>query len=251
MLIDIEHCPEIRQAYPAFASTTQKWLSSDNRDEYKKNLKKNKSLLDRGNWINKEIDYKINRYGFRCSEFTTEPGIVWLGCSYTSGIGVMEEKTFAYQVSKKLNLKNWNLSQAAGSNDTCFRIGSYWIPILKPKIVILVRPEISRFELINKHGTPEASPEREISKLWVLQRLNQQLQLERNISGLKYYTQQIGAEFYEFCGHGVFREFAKNDVNQNFPLHVDDLARDLMHPGNILHKTAAKKIFNTIQKVYT
>jgi hypothetical protein len=241
MLIDVE-CPQIRQAYPIQAGQTVKWLSSDNKEHYEKNVKKSKHLLEKHKWLGKEIDYRINKYGFRCEEFTDDPSILWLGCSYTSGIGVQEENTFAHIVSRKLNLKNFNLSQAAGSNDTCFRIGSFWIPILKPKIVVLVKPDEVRFELINTYGDPEASPERELSRYWVMQKLNRDIQLDRNISGLKYYCQTVNAKFYEVCGRDVFVHRDRNGT----PLHITDYARDLGHPGIILHQIAATRLYNQI-----
>ena len=245
MLIDVE-CPKFRQAYPSEAGQTVKWLSSDNKDRYKINIKKSKHLLEKYQWLGKEIDYKINRYGFRSEEFTDEPNILWLGCSYTSGIGVSNENTFAHIVSQKLKLKNFNLSQAAGSLDSCFRIGSFWIPILKPKIVVLVKPDETRFELINIHDEPEASPERELSRYWVLQKLNRDIQLDRNISGLKYYCQTVNAKFYEACGRDVFVHCDRSGT----PLHITDYARDLGHPGIILHQIAATRLYNQITEDY-
>jgi hypothetical protein len=241
--IDIE-CPTLRQAYPNAAGQTLKWFNSDNEAAYQKNLKHKKNLLAQFKWINADIDYRINRYGFRCEEFTDDPGILWLGCSYTSGIGVREENTFAYQVSHKLGLQNLNLSQAAGSNDTCFRIGSFWIPVLKPKIVVLIKPDEARYEIINEKGCPDARLSSEYKKLWILQKLNRDIQLERNIAGIKYFSYITGARFYDFCAYDIFN---KHNIMGD-PIHVTDYARDLSHPGITQHQIAAKNLYKQIKK---
>jgi len=56
-------------------------------------------------------------------------------------VGQTKKKTFAHIISKRLDLKNYNLAVEGGSSDTCYRLARHWIPELKPTIVVY-RPPI-------------------------------------------------------------------------------------------------------------
>lgn len=71
------------------------------------------------NWVNsgwlksdgsvKEIKYRINNSGFRGAHFTSDPALVFFGCSFTFGIGMHEEKIWPTRTSKHFNLQCCNL----------------------------------------------------------------------------------------------------------------------------------------------
>ena len=56
-----------------------------------------------------EIKYRINNSGFRGAHFTSDPALVFFGCSFTFGIGMHEEKVWPTKTSKHFNLQCCNL----------------------------------------------------------------------------------------------------------------------------------------------
>jgi len=124
------------------------WHGTDLEELYQKNLSRNRSQLEQYNWIDRPITYKFNSYGFRADEFdSTDPGVMFVGCSHTLGMGLPIESTWAYQVSTALKLKNYNLGVGGASNDTAFRLAYHWIDQLKPDVVIFLSTERTRLEL--------------------------------------------------------------------------------------------------------
>lgn len=91
------------------------------------------------------ILYETNSYGFRTKEFEEcRDSIIFLGCSHTYGIGLPSDRIWCHLVAKELGLPYFNLSVAAGSLDTAFRVLSEWMPVVKSKMVFLQIPEARR-----------------------------------------------------------------------------------------------------------
>jgi hypothetical protein len=132
------------------ANQTVEWFGADCQEQFSQNLEKQKPLLKVNGWIDKSVHYTFNSAGFRCDEFTEDPTLMFLGCSHTFGLGIPYDSTWPYLVAKKLGLRNANLGWPGTSNDTAFRLAYYYIPIIKPKMVIFLSPSESRLELV-KH----------------------------------------------------------------------------------------------------
>ena len=151
----------LSSAYPQLKNKTFKFLGTDDELRYSDHMNNPEWAMELEvyDWYDKEIDYKINSYGFRSDEFedSSVPSILFLGCSYTVGIGIRIEESFTTIISKELGLKNYNLGLAGGGADSSFRIGHYWIPKLKPKYVCFMNIFVARLEVINKpYNTPKA-----------------------------------------------------------------------------------------------
>lgn len=124
------------------------WYGTDSEKLYQKNLIQNQLQLEQSNWINRPITYKFNSHGFRADEFDpSDPGVMFIGCSHTLGVGLPVESTWTHLVSTLLKLKNYNLGIGGSSNDTAFRLAHYWIEQLKPSLVIFLSADRSRLEL--------------------------------------------------------------------------------------------------------
>ena len=212
-------------AYPDLAGKTLDWLPMDKEELFRYNLSNKKHLLDQYGWTDKSIKYQFNSAGFRTGEFKDCDCAVFLGCSYTIGIGLPYHNTWPLLVAEELGLECYNLGLGNGSWDGIYRIGSYWIEKLNPKIVFILEPPGVRYEVL-PFGTVSVYNESKFKDtLWAnlfQYQENYDLNKQKNISAIKTLHKNI-----------VILENNQNNV---------DLARDLVHPGiqtNILIKEKA------------
>lgn len=227
-------------AYYYLRNKSIQWLPSDSEDCYQQHLKKKntRNNLQRFGWLNTTIEYKFNNYGFRSDEFIFgKENIVFLGCSYTVGIGIPFEKTFAKTVANELGLACYNLSVGGGSLDSCFRFASYWLEKLKPTITVLIEPSKNRKEIfVGKEVFHNLAPGydydfKSFYKDWILNEINSNLLKEKNIIGIQHFCNKINTKLFVF----------DNEFD-----YVDH-ARDLSHPGVISNKHKHTQILNKIK----
>lgn len=233
-----------RSAYPDNAGLELEWLTADTNERFRANCKDSyaRKFLETGNWIDNKFTYKFNSHGFRGDEFVESPNdsIVFLGCSHTVGIGIPYETTFAYIVATRLGLRNYNLGLGGGSNDSAFRVGSYWIPKLLPKAVVLVSPEPSRFEIVTMDSSVTASSFTEdralkhLQKRTILNPINAALNQEKNILALTQICNDLKIPFV------IYKDF-------EIPWH--DQARDLIHRGPKSNEVFAKRILTDLESL--
>lgn len=222
--------------YKQYANSKLQWLPSDTEELFIKNKKEKLQELRSSGWLNTEIEYSFNSYGFRSEEFSTSPSILYLGCSFTVGIGLRVEHSWPYLVSTAMNLKCFNLGLGASSNDTAFRMAEYWIKELKPKIVLLLSPFFLRYETLQqqKDGTL-LSIDHSINDKTVKNQMiceeNSRLNKIKNKLAVKTIAENNYAKFFSYD-------------TENFP--IIDLARDLQHPGIQSNKFFANKILNEL-----
>jgi hypothetical protein len=219
-----------------YSNKTYDWIVSDTEERYKENLKKNKNLLVKHGWIDRKITYKFNSLGFRCDEFEQNRDcILFLGCSYTFGVGLPLETIWPTLVANKLKLKCYNLGIGGGSNDTAFRLGYHYIPMLKPKAVILLSPSADRVELMNKNNRFDQHGPWNINifyKFWTQHDANGKINQIKNMLALKAICDSNGANFLNF------------DLDD---FKVIDLARDLTHYGTKSHREFSKLVIKRLQ----
>lgn len=199
----------------------------DDELKFRQNLKTNyQKLLDNGWDENSEIIYKLNQYGFR-GDYPEQSSIVYLGCSFTFGIGLHETQIWCHHLNEYFNETGVNLGYPGGSLETCYRLAKYWVNRIKPKYVFLLEPPGRRLEFLGHGGTSKVfnilSAERLITKLFK-QYLSsyEELQLyrHRNIDAIKMVCLENNSKF--------FRIHMDEDKN---PITIEDFARDLAHFG--------------------
>ena len=221
----------------SLANRTVKWLPQDTEDRYLEHLRSRPEDLARNGWIDKEITYKFNSFAFRCDEFTNDPSILFLGCSHTVGVGLPIEHTWPTLIAEKLNLKCYNLGQGGGSADTAYRLGSYWIPKILPKIVVFLIPDIHRLEVIREHTIEFLTPMHlpvyysVFFNKWASVETNSQLNSEKNTLALVQVSQRNGCKFIYVA--------ASN-------LKGSDRARDLAHFGTQANLNFANTVLTLI-----
>lgn len=239
--------------YPHYrwnAGQTLNWLPQDTEELYQYNLKhRYQDLVDQG-WVNRTIEYKFNSEGFRSDEFNVDsPSVLTLGCSLTTGIGLPIEETWSYQLAKSLGLSMYNLGIGGTSSDVAFRLGLYYIPKLKPQIVVFVPPDPYRFEVLvpsenythticETYGpwTPSSANTEHVEfyKKWIANDSNAYLNRTKNILAIKHICKENNIKFVTASRHHL--------ISSDRP----DLARDLSHPGFYKNKEFASIVLNKI-----
>ena len=230
---------KIFHQYSHYANKTVEWLPADTQARYEENLKINYSQLKENDWLDKKFTYSFNQHGFRCDEFTSDPSIMFLGCSHTCGIGLPIENSWAYLVSKKLNLNMVNLGIGGSGPDTSFKLANHYIPQLKPNIVVYFEPNNARFGLIDiRRNITEFSPwnsqndtYNDFYNAWASNEEN------LNLNGLKH---KLAIE--AICNRNNIKLITFND---NYFLRLD-LARDLLHNGIKSNEEFSKIVLNAI-----
>jgi len=228
---------KIFHQYSHQANKTVYWLPADTEDHYQKNLTSQYQLLLDNNWIDKQFTYHFNKHGFRCNEFTLDPSIMFLGCSHTCGIGLPIEQTWAYLVSKQLNLNMINLGIGGSGPDTSFKLANHYINQLKPKTVVYFEPSDARFSLTERDNIMNFSPWATHDKFHDF--YNAWVSNEENLS-LNRVKHKLAIE--AICNRNEIKLIIFND-NHFSRL---DLARDLSHRGVKSNEKFSKLVLNAI-----
>jgi hypothetical protein len=137
-------------------------------------------------------DYKVNSYNYRCDEFRTNhkgKHILFSGCSYTFGIGLLKEETWAYDVYKKINESEvcsgyFNLGIKGNSiNNSILNIFKYCKQFGNPDVIFINLPESKRFfdfdEKEYKYRITYHNSNDRIFKINILVNYNNYLMLEQ------------------------------------------------------------------------
>lgn len=127
-------------------NTQHKWHPSDAEKDYRSGPDQPYGPDD--------ITYGYNELGFRCDPFTDADNhahrIMFVGCSFTEGIGLPREHTWAYQllqiISREIGkpMPYWNLAVAATGIESIARRTFVMAPILRPQIILAVFPGYRR-----------------------------------------------------------------------------------------------------------
>jgi hypothetical protein len=109
MLVKINH-------HPNFLKDTHRFLEPDTQQLFQTNLKR---LGPTWYYANHPIEYKFNSHGYRMREFDTidyANHLAFFGCSFTVGVGLPLEETFAYRTATTLGCDYVNGSIGGASN---------------------------------------------------------------------------------------------------------------------------------------
>jgi hypothetical protein len=222
------------------------WSGYDTEKLYKKNSRRNHDLIKSNDWLDAmtAITYEYNKWGFRTPEFTTTGGIMFLGCSYVSGVGLPSADTFSYIVSERAGLPMYRMGIGAGSNDAAFRVARHWIPKLQPKYVVMLQTFSNRMEMITaRHlhkimiNFDDRYTDTAYYKDFVYNEKNTELLREKNCLAVHQLATSNNAKFITL------------DLNDpKFgELHNRDYARDLSHLGKKSNMLIAETVLNMMQ----
>ena len=239
-----------------FRNESLEWIGHDNEKNFNQNLKFQHY---------KNIIYKINSKGYRCSEFDEKSDytIVCLGCSIVFGYGLPKNMIFhellsdRIQFQKNCSITNFNLGVPSGSNQLIARLASVVIKILKPNLLIVNYTYAQRREYVSNEGKyyPYFSKGQKDVELFPFKHFNNlsnscddliqsylHMDHVKNIAkanNINYLWSTIDENLEKISGLdkenyvGFFKNF--------------DFARDGMHPGQISNQKMFEKYWHKLQ----
>jgi hypothetical protein len=127
------------------AGTVHQWHPTDTEQRFNEMMQdpEHRSYFAKKGWDKPDgITYCFNQQGYRAQSVTANfdpqaDNLVALGCSFTMGIGLPYQDLWPTRLANALNLQACNFGWGGSSSDRCFRIAEYWVPQLKPKLVVL------------------------------------------------------------------------------------------------------------------
>ena len=225
-----------------YANATHKWLFDDSKERYKSNCT-NPEIAK--HISTQELTYRLNTHGFRSREIVEDKNcIVALGCSHTFGLGLGEQDTYIAKLASMLDISYYNLGVPGGASDTAFRIASYWLPIIKPKYVVMVTPEITRFEIIRTNGdailfnastTQHDKLIEDIAKHFLVNDANPIINRQKNLLAIENIVKTYDGKFYWYT-EDIMAKTIEND-----------LARDWQHSGPKQNYKVAQQMYSDIK----
>jgi hypothetical protein len=232
--------------YSNSVNKTVLWDTSDNEENYLKNLQdsEKKKQLENLGFVDSPIHYQFNSHGFRTIEFDQPIDVVCFGCSFTMGTGVRNADTWPSQLQMQTGMTVANLGHAGSSNDTAFRFADHYLELLKPKYAVWQQTDMHRLELLDDHlsislnilatDTENPCADDYLIKNWFTSKSNQTINLKKNTLA-----------FLQICQTFQIKPL----IVPRPTLHTDGKARDLCHPGASFYNSLAKQIANSLAKL--
>jgi|TARA_B110000444_G_scaffold248478_1_gene272378 hypothetical protein len=227
------------------AGKTSNWYARDSQERFAQLLKRNISK----EWKGVDIDYTFNKLGYRCDEFSENTkgcDVLFAGCSQSIGYGLLLEQTYGHIVSTELDIKYHNIGVSGSDWQHIGQRLAYWVPKLKPKVVVLRHPPDNRFNWWDKQ-TPVSTA------LWTITQLMDCTVAESR--PLIDIIDNTNAKWY----HTSILGFIRDLCNRNDVILIDDIkrkqepndsfARDCNHNGVNYHKRIAKKLLKQLKEI--
>ena len=128
------------------------WFPTDTKELFNKNLHTQRQELEKNGWLEGKIEYQFDDLGFRKQlKNNFEKDILFLGCSFTFGVGINYEDSFTNIVADASGMNNVNWAVPGSSNDTAFRLCQQYLQKKTPSMVILNSPSPYRLELFSEY----------------------------------------------------------------------------------------------------
>jgi hypothetical protein len=239
-----------------FANQECNWKIADNPEQYEK-------VKDTVSYGPEDITYKHNSEGFRCDEFDDWQNhsirILFAGCSLTEGVGLPLEHTWAKIFhSKVCNLVDkeipfWSIARGATGIDHMVRYMNYYLPRLRPHLIISYVPFSERRERwFNDFFGPWSNESLSNEAKVLLDEKFVLYQTEKNLTMIDLMLEKYQSSM--ICST-VDYQFKLDYMNlQNIYqctdfIHRKDLARDGIHAGPNTNKAFANLLFNHFKDV--
>lgn len=123
-----------------YPKTSTEWLANDSLELYTKNLQR---MPESWYYRHHTVTYTWNSQGYRCAEFDTidwSSSIVFMGCSYTMGLGLDDSDIITRYFDSAVNLGQHGVSINHIQYNTLQMIDLGW----RPSRVIVIVPDLVR-----------------------------------------------------------------------------------------------------------
>lgn len=235
------------------------WMPTDTPGLYEKNLNDDaaRAWLEQLGWINRSITYRINRFGFRCADFSEagvrHRGIVVLGCSYTQGTGLLEEQTYCAHLENHFKIKTWNLSVPGVDTKPLVNFAlCHMLQYIDPIAIIFTVPPVGRYRQLQDLSPGEKNSHPELVNVRMPKMYKPVDGIDLTESAMNYTRDTMALK--ALAGDlGV--PFVANTANTLSDIHdpvtaselAYDRARDLMHFGPVHHRRWADKLIDELE----
>lgn len=238
------------------AGTEKEWWPSDSAERCAEMMQDpaHREYFAKHGWDQpRAITYCFNRHGFRDhsieADFSADDdNLVALGCSFTMGIGLPWKSIWPTLLGAELDLKVCNFGWGGASADHCYRFAEWWIPELKPRLVVLLNPPRGRLELIVDEATgrakqifPHDTDHATFVKQWLSVDANARLNNRKNSRAIGAICHQLGIPFLTY----------EADEWMSRSREVAGYARDYLHAGPEGHESFTEKILYDWRKKHT
>ena len=244
---------------------TLQWYSSDDQKRYKQ-LKK-RDLVKK--WKDIEISYKFNEWGYRCDSFEKSCDVLFIGCSQAVGVGLPLEYIYSYLVSQAMDINHHSLATSGADWQHIGQRLTYWLPILKPKVLVLRDPPDNRFNWWEKE-LAVSTARWDVDEL-LEYKIDQSRPLIDMIDdpNALWYRQSIKSYIVSICKEmGIKLIGVPKNTNPRLPIHKDKkrligktgpyklyplsedfLARDYNHLGTKYHHRVAEIVLDQLKEM--
>ena len=234
-------------------NSIKKWLPCDTEDLFDEHMskKKTRNLLTAGNWTKDSIEYRFNNYGFRSDDDfdidDPKPGNMFLGCSFTDGVGLNIEDVWSYKLNQKFGGAFYNLGQGGTGLDTQYRLFKAWAPVLKPKRAFTLGSFEPRREFISENALLRITDYNDekhgavFFRNYLIHEPEIIISYRRSWDAIKFIAIENNIELY----------VPTKDIESQACIEakMNYLGRDLIHPGPAYHDYLVKNFDKWIRLV--
>lgn len=221
--------------------------------------RKNRTYTTSGSDNTYQNTYTYNSLGFRGDEFPfkdNKPVLMTVGCSHTEGVGVNDDETFSYYLSKLLNYNHINFGFTGRSNDYICRTILSYTDLIKPTFIFVLYTNVHRMEYYTEDGGIE--PYQYRSWGWFSENkieYNAMFNLSNKHGNfINWYKNHLLITYYlkakgiEWMWDSTFLETEYTDeskFNGSIKPFID-YSTDRNHSGPLTHSSYATSIYNSI-----
>jgi len=200
----------------------------------------------------KDIKYTFNEHGFRSDSFYDEAAfrILIVGCSMSVGVGVDQHEIWANKLKQKIadyttqSVVAYNLSTSGASSDYVTRTIYKVDADLKPHLVFVYWPPITRLELPYEHNDGKIIQTAIEDSGFPKQLVDEDYLLFNFRKNLSFLRTMFHSHYSSFFCNPVVETLIQHQMQDNNPFVMNTGARDGMHPDSDWHERVADHFFN-------
>jgi hypothetical protein len=236
-----------------------KWMPTDTPTLYAENIRDQaqRQWLNQLGWIDSDITYRINKFGFRCDDFSQSDkihrGIVVLGCSYTQGTGLLPEQVYTSLLEQHFGCKVWNLGVSGVDTKPLANFALFhMLDYIEPDAIVFTIPPGGRYRQLANFSNDEMDTYKKFIFGMHGKKYEIASEPDLNDTTMNYVRDMMAVKA---LGQDLGIPFVANTANVlsdiNDPVVAEryhwDRARDLMHFGPAHHRRWADKLIRELE----